>query len=112
MRRAERRSPVLLPAIAEDQVTEPIDPATRQQLAGLMRLVVTEGSGTAANVPGLQVIGKTGTAEFGENDPPATHAWFIGAAHGLGFAVLLEGGGVGGHDAAPIAARFLAAIAG
>ena len=72
-----------------------------------MRLVVTEGSGTAANVPGLDVIGKTGTAEFGEGDPPATHAWFIGAWRDLGFAVVVEGGGVGGRDAAPIAARFL-----
>jgi cell division protein FtsI/penicillin-binding protein 2 len=106
------RSPILLPATVGDRVTEPLDPAIQEQLAGLMRLVVTEGSGTAANVPGLEVIGKTGTAEFGEDDPPATHAWFIGAARGLGFAVLLEGGGVGGVDAAPIAARFLDALDG
>jgi len=106
------RSPILLPEITEDQITKPLDPAIRERLAALMRLVVTDGSGTAANVPGLEVIGKTGTAEFGEADPPATHAWFIGAADGLGFAVLLEGGGVGGRDAAPIAARFLTALAG
>jgi cell division protein FtsI/penicillin-binding protein 2 len=71
-----------------------------------MRLVVTDGSGTAAAVPGVDVIGKTGTAEFGSGDPLPTHAWFIGAAQGVGFAVVLEGGGVGGRDAAPIAARF------
>jgi cell division protein FtsI/penicillin-binding protein 2 len=106
------RSPRLLPGVADDQVTLSLDPAVREQLAGLMRLVVTEGSGTAADISGLDVIGKTGTAEFGEDDPPATHAWFIGAADGLGFAVLLEGGGVGGRDAAPIAARFLETLAG
>jgi hypothetical protein len=107
------RSPLLVPAIAEDRTTEALDPAIREQLAGLMRLVVTEGSGTAADVAGgLEVMGKTGTAEFGEGDPLPTHAWFIGAAGGLGFAVVLEGGGVGGRDAAPVAARFLAALAG
>ena len=104
--------PLLLPDVAGDRVTQPLDPAVRESLAGLMRLVVTEGSGTATDIPGLDVIGKTGTAEFGEDDPPATHAWFIGAADGLGFAVLLEGGGVGGRDAAPIAARFLETLAG
>jgi cell division protein FtsI/penicillin-binding protein 2 len=77
-----------------------------------MRLVVTDGSGTAADVPGLDVIGKTGTAEFGTGDPLPTHAWFIGAWNGLGFAVVLEGGGVGGRDAAPIAAQFLQALPG
>ncbi len=105
------RSPVLLPGAADDQVTLPLDAGLRDQLAGLMRLVVAEGSGTAADVGGLDVIGKTGTAEFGEDDPPATHAWFIGATEGLGFAVILEGGGVGGRDAAPIAARFLQTLA-
>ena len=58
------------------------------------------------------VAGKTGTAEFGNADPPATHAWFIGFRGPLAFAVLVEGGGVGGRVAAPIAARFLAAAPG
>ena len=55
-------------------------------------------------MPGL--LGKTGTAEFGQEVPPATHAWFIGVHQGLGFAVLVEDGGVGGRVAAPLAARF------
>ena len=106
------RSPMLLPDEAGERTTRPLDPTIRSQLAGLMRLVVTDGSGTAANVPGLDVIGKTGTAEFGSGDPLPTHAWFIGAWNGLGFAVVLEGGGVGGRDAAPIAAQFLSALPG
>jgi cell division protein FtsI/penicillin-binding protein 2 len=52
------------------------------------------------------VAGKTGTAEFGTGDPPPTHAWFVGFRGDLAVAVLVEGGGVGGQVAAPIAARF------
>jgi cell division protein FtsI/penicillin-binding protein 2 len=101
------RTPVLLPEGSEAPTVTELDPGVRGTLHELMRLVVAEGSGRAADVPGLEVIGKTGTAEFGTGDPPATHAWFVGAADGLGFAVVLEGGGVGGRDAAPLARRFL-----
>jgi cell division protein FtsI/penicillin-binding protein 2 len=86
-----------------------LDPATVAILADLMRQVVRTGTGTAAAVPGQEVAGKTGTAEFGNADPPETHAWFIGFRGTLAFAVLVEAGGVGGQVAAPIAARFLAA---
>jgi len=72
----------------------------------LMRAVVTSGTGTAANGSGT-VYGKTGTAEFGPGNPPATHAWFIGFRGDVAFAVLVEGGGVGGQVAAPLAAKFL-----
>jgi cell division protein FtsI/penicillin-binding protein 2 len=87
----------------------PLDPAVVANLRALMRLVVTSGTGTAANVPGQVVFGKTGTAEFGSGTPPKTHAWFIGFRGDLAFAIIVEGGGVGGTVAAPLAARFLAA---
>ena len=87
----------------------PLDPSTVAVLADLMREVVRTGTGTSAAVPGQDIAGKTGTAEFGNADPPDTHAWFIGFRGSLAFAVLVEGGGVGGQVAAPIAARFLAA---
>ncbi len=104
------RPPVLLPETGNPATLGTIDPMVSQQLAQLMGLVVTDGTGTAAAVPGRNVAGKTGTAEFGTGNPPPTHAWFIGFTDGLGFAVLVEGGGVGGEVAAPIAGRLVAAL--
>ncbi len=88
----------------------PLNPAVAASLRDLMAEVVRTGTGTAAAVPGQQVAGKTGTAEIGA-DPNQTHAWFIGFRGTLAFAVLVEKGGVGGRVAAPIAAKFLTALA-
>ena len=86
-----------------------LDAAERDTLRGLMRRVVTEGTGTAlAPVPG-GVGGKSGTAEYGGGDPPPTHAWFIAYRGDVAIAVLVENGRSGGAVAAPIAARFFAA---
>jgi len=74
-----------------------------------MRQVVLDGTGTAAAVAGQTIAGKTGTAEYGTDTPPRTHAWFVGYRGDLAFAVIVEGGGVGGRVAAPIAHTFLAA---
>ncbi|HZU72254.1 MAG TPA: penicillin-binding transpeptidase domain-containing protein [Acidimicrobiales bacterium] len=89
-----------------------LPPAVAEDLRTMMRGVVTSGTGTAANIPGAPVYGKTGTAEFGTANPPQTHAWFIGFRGDLAFAVLVDGGGVGGAVAAPLAARFLAGFSG
>ncbi|WP_223640108.1 penicillin-binding transpeptidase domain-containing protein [Corallococcus sp. EGB] len=86
-----------------------LGPGTSESLQDLMRAVVTEGTAkSAANIIGLR--GKTGTAEFGMDVPPQTHAWFVGVRDGIGFAVFVEGGGVGGRVALPIAVRFLQAL--
>jgi cell division protein FtsI/penicillin-binding protein 2 len=78
-----------------------------------MRAVVTDGTGGAlAGIPGGDVFGKTGTAEYGTEDPPETHAWFTGYQGDIAFAVLVENGSFGGTVAAPVAARFLTALAG
>ncbi|MCU1461644.1 MAG: penicillin-binding protein [Acidimicrobiales bacterium] len=93
-------------SVAMPPLASPVVDALRQ----LMLEVVRSGTGTPAAVPGQAVAGKTGTAEFGGGTPPATHAWFIGFRGSLAFSVLVEGGGVGGRVAAPIAARFLSGI--
>ncbi|MGH9185767.1 MAG: penicillin-binding transpeptidase domain-containing protein, partial [Acidimicrobiales bacterium] len=95
------------PSLARD-----LDPAAAATLRTFMEAVVDRGTGTAAQVAGITVAGKTGTAEFGEGDPPPTHALFIGFDERFAVAVVVEGGGVGGHVAAPIAARFFGGMAG
>jgi cell division protein FtsI/penicillin-binding protein 2 len=104
---ARRRAPRLLqgdPRATGPQVRQAATPRE------LMRAVVTSGTGTAlASLPGF-VAGKSGTAEYGSGDPPPTHAWFIAFRGDLAVAVLVENGPAGGEVAAPIAARFLAAV--
>ena len=102
------------PKLVTDQASEadspePLDAKVAATLRTLMRQVVTEGTAADAGLPG-KVAGKTGTAEFGTGDPLPTHAWFIGFRGDLAFSVVIEDGGVGGRDAAPVAARFLRAL--
>ena len=105
-------APVLttLPAPKVPPTGVPPDPAALATLRSFMAAVVQPG-GTAAGA-GLppNTFGKTGTAEFGPKNPPDTHAWFIGYHGNVAFALIVEGGGVGGRVAAPLAARFLAAL--
>ena len=98
------------PAVAgADRAPKPLDAKAAGELRDLMRLVVTKGTATAAmnGVRGGPVFGKTGTAEFGTGNPPATHAWFVGWQGNVAFAVFVEEGKSGATVAAPIAKAFL-----
>jgi len=97
------------PAVAgADRTPKPLDAKVVGELRPLMRLVVTNGTGTALkSVVGGPVFGKTGTAEYGSKNPPATRAWFVGWQGNVAFAVLVEEGKSGGEVAAPIAKAFL-----
>jgi penicillin-binding protein A len=82
-------------------------------LTQMLRRVVTQGTATAANLPGLRIAGKTGTAPAGGAYGHATVASFIGFAPAdhptVAIAVVLAAprGAFGGTAAAPIAARVI-----
>jgi penicillin-binding protein A len=88
--------------------------ATARDLTRMMEAVVTGGTGTAAQIPGVQVAGKTGTAEAGGQPNPNT-TWFIAFAPAdhpsVAVAVALENQtGAGGTTAAPIAKAIMQAL--
>jgi penicillin-binding protein A len=82
--------------------------STATALGGMMSKVVEEGTGTAAALQGVNVAGKTGTAEKGN----ANQAWFIAFAPvgdpQVAIAVTVEQTtGQGGTIAAPIARQVI-----
>jgi peptidoglycan glycosyltransferase len=98
------------------QYGEPISVATASELTAMMVSVVQAGTGTAAQIPGITVAGKTGTAQTASGSP---HAWFVCFAPAehpqiVVAVVVLNGGSLGseatgGHVAAPIARAVLEA---
>jgi peptidoglycan glycosyltransferase len=83
---------------------------TARELSDMMRNVVEQGTGTSARLEGVEVSGKTGTAEVNNND--LNDAWFIGFTDRFAVAVVIERvqGGTGGELAAPIAAKVLKSL--
>jgi cell division protein FtsI/penicillin-binding protein 2 len=74
----------------------------------MMRAVVTEGGASMlADVPGEPVLAKTGTAEFGGETPPRTHAWVVALRGDLAVAVFVEEGELGSTSGGPLMEAFL-----
>ncbi|SDL31815.1 peptidoglycan glycosyltransferase [Nonomuraea maritima] len=102
-----------------DELSEAVSPETAGKLRDMMVSVVDNGTANLAQVPGVKVAGKTGTAETSDGQPP--HAWFISFAPAndpqVALAVIVESGAAnvgaeasGGHTAAPIAKAVLEAV--
>jgi peptidoglycan glycosyltransferase len=100
------------------ELSRPISRSVADHLRTMMLAVVQNGTGTRAQIDGVDVAGKTGTAQSSPGNPP--HAWFTSFASGRGgdiaVAVVVEDGGragdeaFGGTVAAPIARRVMEAV--
>ena len=94
-----------------EQISQAVSPEVAAQLTRMMEKVVNDGTGTAAQIPGVSVGGKTGTAQHGEGAAPArlVHLLRPGRRPQVAVAVVVEDGGnagneaFGGRVAAPIA---------
>jgi peptidoglycan glycosyltransferase len=123
---AEEQGPNLATLSHTDPSTlhQVMDASQADQLNSMMQDVVNNGTGTAAQIPGIKVAGKTGTADNGPQradgsyvNPP--HAWFTGFAPAdnpkIAVAVIIENGGVAGNEttgglaAAPVAKAVMQA---
>lgn len=78
------------------------------QVTGMMKSVVTDGTASSLRYLSYPVAGKTGTAEF--DSEGTSHAWFVGFAPAgnpkLAVSVIVEGAGTGSQYAVPLAQKL------
>lgn len=90
-------------------LAKPIKPETAEKVKEMMIDVVKKGTGKASRIAGIEVAGKTGTAEVGKNVP--AHSWFIAFAPAdnptIAVSVIVENGETGGGKAAAVAKKII-----
>ena len=120
---AQRQAPSLdvIYTHKPEQFSQPLSAGNAQKLQQMMETVVQDGTGKNAQIPGVTVGGKTGTAQHGLNNSEKPYAWFLSYAKThdgspVAVAVVVEdseasrGDISGGGLAAPIAKAVMKAV--
>ncbi|MBV7245870.1 MULTISPECIES: penicillin-binding protein 2 [Streptomyces] len=120
---AQRQAPDLDPVYTHEpkELSRALSGENAQKVQQMMETVVKDGTGTNAQIPGVTVGGKTGTAQHGLNNSEKPYAWFISYAKTdngspVAVAVVVEDGNAnrddisGGGLAAPIARDVMKAV--
>jgi peptidoglycan glycosyltransferase len=117
VRRIEDPKGRVLRELSPEEYGRPMSGENAATLTQMMVSVVSGGTGTAAQLPGVDVAGKTGTAQTAEGEDP--HAWFLAFAPAqdpeIAVAVVVLNGGnlgseaTGGEISAPIAQQVMEA---
>ncbi len=100
-----------LPQLVEPEVARSVnlDAEWWRRIHNAMVSVVDNGTGHLAQIPGIKIAGKTGSADWDAKQ--RSHAWFIGYAPAdnpqIAFAIVVEAGGRGGREAAPLAKQLV-----
>ncbi|MDN5669855.1 MAG: penicillin-binding protein [Renibacterium salmoninarum] len=90
----------------------PLSAAEAASLKDMMAAVVTERNAGGLNaVASGQVFAKTGTAEYGNDNPPKTHAWLIAIQGDLAVAMFLDDGGYASVVLSPLMVDFFNGVA-
>ncbi|MFD5986113.1 peptidoglycan D,D-transpeptidase FtsI family protein [Streptomyces cyaneofuscatus] len=120
---AKRQAPNLddIYTAEPEELSRALSGENAQKVQQMMETVVEKGTGTRAQIPGVTVGGKTGTAQHGLNNSEKPYAWFISYAKTdngspVAVAVVVEDGNAnrddisGGGLAAPIARDVMKAV--
>lgn len=98
--------------MAAEEYVQVCDRGTASVIKEYMYSVVESGTGTSASVGGTRICGKTGTAEFYDDEAEKirNHSWFSGfiddGSYPYAVTVIFEGAGYGSKHAAPMAGEI------
>jgi len=109
--RIENAEGGLVKGFVKQKIAEPMTKQEAAYIGKMMRMVVTDGTGTKLKNLKVEAAGKTGSADHSEDEP--AHAWFVGYAPyeepEIVVSIIVESVGTGSEYAVPIAKEIFQA---